>query len=100
MFNTLILGFVVSLVVGLALGPIVIKKLKEFHARQEEREEGPESHKYKAGTPTMGGILILADRFMPCFQRCGYIETSGTFPYPGQRLYRVSRRFRKSAEKT
>lgn len=59
MFNVLVLGFVVSLVVGLALGPLVIKKLKEFHARQEEREEGPESHKYKAGTPTMGGILIL-----------------------------------------
>ena len=59
MFNELVLGFVVSLVVGLALGPLVIKKLKEFHARQEEREEGPESHKYKAGTPTMGGILIL-----------------------------------------
>ena len=59
MFNALILGFVVSLVVGLALGPLVIKKLKEFHARQEEREEGPESHKYKAGTPTMGGSLIL-----------------------------------------
>ena len=59
MFNALVLGFVVSLVVGLALGPLVIKKLKEFHARQEEREEGPESHKYKVGTPTMGGILIL-----------------------------------------
>lgn len=59
MFNALVLGFVVSLVVGLALGPLVIKKLKEVHARQEEREEGPESHKYKAGTPTMGGILIL-----------------------------------------
>ena len=41
MFNALVLGFVVSLVVGLALGPLVIKKLKEFHARQEEREEGP-----------------------------------------------------------
>ena len=54
MFNALVLGFVVSLVVGLALGPLVIKKLKEFHARQEEREEGPESHKYKAGTPHYG----------------------------------------------
>ena len=66
MFNTLILGFVVSLVVGLALGPIVIKKLKEVHARQEEREEGPESHKYKAGTPTMGGILILVALTVSC----------------------------------
>lgn len=59
MFNTLIMGFVVSLAAGIILGPVVIKKLKAFHARQEEREEGPESHKYKAGTPTMGGILIL-----------------------------------------
>ena len=59
MFKMLIFSFIVSLVIGLVLGPFVIKKLKQFHARQSEREEGPESHKYKAGTPTMGGILIL-----------------------------------------
>lgn len=66
MLNTLMYGFVVSLVIALALGPLVIKKLKQFHARQSEREEGPQSHKYKAGTPTMGGILILAALVISC----------------------------------
>lgn len=66
MLNTLIFGFLVSLVVALAFGPLVIKQLKKFHARQSEREEGPQSHKYKAGTPTMGGILILGAVLISC----------------------------------
>lgn len=67
MFKMLIFSFIVSLVIGLVLGPFVIKKLKQFHARQSEREEGPESHKYKAGTPTMGGDSHPdgADRGLP-----------------------------------
>lgn len=66
MLNTLMFGFIVSLVIALALGPLVIKQLKKFHARQSEREEGPQSHKYKAGTPTMGGILILTALIVSC----------------------------------
>ena len=66
MFKMLIFSFVVSLVIGLVFGPLVIKELKKFHARQSEREEGPQSHKYKAGTPTMGGILILAALTISC----------------------------------
>ncbi|WP_301859037.1 phospho-N-acetylmuramoyl-pentapeptide-transferase [uncultured Megasphaera sp.] len=66
MLNTLIFGFAVSLVVALVLGKPVIQQLKKFHARQSEREEGPQSHKYKAGTPTMGGILILAALVVSC----------------------------------
>lgn len=66
MLNTLLFGFAVSLIIALALGPLVIRKLKKFHARQSEREEGPESHKYKAGTPTMGGILILTALVVSC----------------------------------
>ena len=58
MLNTLLFGFAVSLIIALALGPLVIRELKKFHARQSEREEGPESHKYKAGTPTMGGLTF------------------------------------------
>ena len=37
MFKMLIFSFIVSLVIGLVLGPFVIKKLKQFHARQSER---------------------------------------------------------------
>lgn len=66
MLNTLLFGFAVSLIISLALGPLVIRELKKFHARQSEREEGPESHKYKAGTPTMGGILILTALVVSC----------------------------------
>lgn len=66
MLNTLIFGFLVSLIIALVLGPFVIKQLKKFHARQSEREEGPQSHKYKAGTPTMGGILILTALVVSC----------------------------------
>lgn len=66
MLNTLLFGFAVSLIIALALGPLVIWELKKFHARQSEREEGPESHKYKAGTPTMGGILILTALVVSC----------------------------------
>ena len=66
MLNTLIFGVAVSLVIALVLGKPVIGQLKKFHARQSEREEGPQSHKYKAGTPTMGGILILIALVVSC----------------------------------
>lgn len=66
MFKLLILSFALSLAIALAFGPLVIRELKKFHARQSEREEGPQSHKYKAGTPTMGGILILAALTVAC----------------------------------
>lgn len=66
MLNTLIFGFAVSLIIALILGPVIIRELKKFHARQSEWAEGPESHKYKAGTPTMGGILILAALVVSC----------------------------------
>lgn len=66
MLYTLMLAFAVSLIVALLLGYPVINQLKKFRARQSEREEGPQSHKYKAGTPTMGGILILIALVVAC----------------------------------
>jgi phospho-N-acetylmuramoyl-pentapeptide-transferase len=47
-----------ALLLSLLLGPWLIKRLKRFQVGQYIREEGPESHKAKAGTPTMGGVLI------------------------------------------
>ncbi len=47
-----------ALFLSLVMGPWVVRKLKEFQVGQYIREEGPESHKGKAGTPTMGGVLI------------------------------------------
>lgn len=47
-----------ALFLSLVLGPWLVRKLKEFQVGQYIREEGPESHHLKAGTPTMGGVLI------------------------------------------
>jgi phospho-N-acetylmuramoyl-pentapeptide-transferase len=48
-----------ALFLSLALGPWLVKKLKEFQVGQYIREDGPKAHQSKAGTPTMGGVLII-----------------------------------------
>lgn len=47
-----------ALATGLIVGPLVIRRLREFQIGQYIREEGPKAHQKKAGTPTMGGVLI------------------------------------------
>jgi phospho-N-acetylmuramoyl-pentapeptide-transferase len=47
-----------ALFMGLVVGPAVINKLREFQIGQFIRDEGPKAHQKKAGTPTMGGVLI------------------------------------------
>jgi phospho-N-acetylmuramoyl-pentapeptide-transferase len=54
-----------ALAVSLLLGPWMIRKLREFQVGQIIRQEGPQSHRAKAGTPTMGGLLILAASVAP-----------------------------------
>jgi len=49
-----------ALVIGLAFGPFTIRELKSLHFGQAVRTDGPRTHLKKDGTPTMGGILILA----------------------------------------
>ena len=48
-----------ALLLSLVLGPWMIRKLRDFQIGQVIRQEGPQSHRAKAGTPTMGGLLIL-----------------------------------------
>jgi phospho-N-acetylmuramoyl-pentapeptide-transferase len=47
-----------ALFMGLVVGPAVIRQLREFQIGQFIRDEGPKAHQKKAGTPTMGGVLI------------------------------------------
>jgi phospho-N-acetylmuramoyl-pentapeptide-transferase len=54
-----------ALAISLILGPWLIKRLREFQIGQVVRTDGPAAHKSKAGTPTMGGLLILAAVFLP-----------------------------------
>ena len=54
-----------ALLIGLVVGPYVIQKLREFQIGQYIREEGPQAHQKKAGTPTMGGVLIAISVLLP-----------------------------------
>lgn len=54
-----------ALLIGLLIGPFVIEKLREFQIGQYIREEGPQSHQKKSGTPTMGGVLICISILVP-----------------------------------
>ena len=54
-----------ALLIGLMIGPFVIEKLREFQIGQYIREEGPQSHQKKSGTPTMGGLLICISILIP-----------------------------------
>jgi phospho-N-acetylmuramoyl-pentapeptide-transferase len=56
---------ITALVISLVLGPWLIRRLREFQIGQVIRQEGPQSHHAKAGTPTMGGLLILAAALVP-----------------------------------
>jgi phospho-N-acetylmuramoyl-pentapeptide-transferase len=56
---------ITALAIGLLLGPFFIRKLREFQIGQVIRQEGPVTHRAKAGTPTMGGLLILTSVLIP-----------------------------------
>ena len=59
------LASLTALLIALVLGPWVIRRLRELQIGQFIREEGPKSHQSKAGTPTMGGVLIVGSTIVP-----------------------------------
>jgi phospho-N-acetylmuramoyl-pentapeptide-transferase len=54
-----------ALLIALLIGPWVIRKLREFQIGQFIRDDGPQSHLKKSGTPTMGGVLIAIAILLP-----------------------------------
>jgi phospho-N-acetylmuramoyl-pentapeptide-transferase len=54
-----LLGMLTALALALFLGPTIIEALRKLRVGQAIREDGPQSHLKKAGTPTMGGTLML-----------------------------------------
>ncbi len=59
MNHTVIISVVISFIISVVLGPFIIPFLKKLKAGQTVRDDGPQTHLKKSGTPTMGGILIL-----------------------------------------
>ncbi|RUO26623.1 phospho-N-acetylmuramoyl-pentapeptide-transferase [Aliidiomarina minuta] len=59
-----ILGVLTALFLSMWLGPHVIRALRRLQIGQTVRDDGPQSHLSKSGTPTMGGLLILMSVFI------------------------------------
>jgi len=58
--STTVITLIVSFLLSVILAPIVIPYLRKMKFGQSIREEGPQSHHKKAGTPTMGGLIFLS----------------------------------------
>ncbi len=72
-----------ALMIALFIGPYVIQKLREFQIGQYVRDDGPQTHLKKTGTPTMGGVLICIAILLPTF--CGPTQptpSSGSPSFP------------------
>ena len=56
---------ITAFLLSIVLGPWLIARLREYQIRQPIREDGPQTHQKKAGTPTMGGLLICLSIVVP-----------------------------------
>ena len=77
MNSHVVIPVLIAFVISLVLGPVVIPFLRRLKMGQTERVEGVQSHLKKAGTPTMGGIIILAAVVCEGLSK----DHPGTFPY-------------------
>lgn len=59
MSSLIVIPVIISFAISVFLGPVIIPFLKRLKVGQTVREDGPQTHLKKSGTPTMGGILIL-----------------------------------------
>ena len=57
---SVLMPVIISFLISVIFCPILIPFLRKLKFGQTEREDGPESHLKKTGTPTMGGLVILA----------------------------------------
>ena len=71
-----ILGVLTALGISLLLGPWFIRRLSELKIGQSVRNDGPQSHLSKSGTPTMGGISILLPVFILTVSLCNFSSES------------------------
>ena len=63
--GAILIAGMAAMLITIFLGPKFIEKLREREFGQQIREEGPEGHHAKAGTPTMGGLIIFAAISVP-----------------------------------
>src|SRR5712664_2783223 len=70
------LASITAFLLSIALGPWLITRLRQYQIGQHIREDGPQSHQKKAGTPTMGGLLICVSIVVPTLLWANLTEPS------------------------
>ena len=65
-----------AFVISLTMGPWMVRTLRGFQIGQVVRDDGPATHQSKAGTPTMGGVLILAAAIVPTL---AWVDLTNTY---------------------
>ncbi|HKQ16997.1 MAG TPA: hypothetical protein VJS87_00530, partial [Solirubrobacterales bacterium] len=63
--GAILIAGMAAMLITIFLGPKFIERLREREFGQQIREEGPQEHRAKAGTPTMGGIIIFTAISVP-----------------------------------
>ena len=63
---SILITILVAFVITAILGPVFIPVLRRIKAGQSIREDGPKAHQTKAGTPTMGGLMIILAVVITC----------------------------------
>ena len=71
MENAVLLTMGVAFVLALIMGPLCIPILRRMKFGQQIREDGPQGHLKKQGTPTMGGVIILLALLLGYASFCG-----------------------------
>lgn len=80
--KVLIISFIISIIMGFIIIPI----LKKRKVGQIERDDGPQSHLKKQGTPTMGGIIIIITMILVVTGTCIYLSANGENALAGKIL--------------
>lgn len=73
--NTMIFCILISFAVALGGGYFIIPILRRLKAGQQIREDGPQSHKKKGGTPTMGGLIFMLGVLVTCLIMAGKVSS-------------------------
>ena len=66
-FKNIILHFILGYAISLVSGPIIIPMLQKLKIGQNVRDDGPEAHLSKSGTPTMGGVIMIVGLVIALF---------------------------------
>ena len=79
MVNETILAVITAFIISAVMCPIVIPFLHKLKFGQQVREDGPQAHLKKQGTPTMGGVVILGAIVITPFSISGIIRKLSRF---------------------